>query len=150
VSRSWTDARVRAPHRSGGFSLLEVLVAFVILALVGTSLFRLFSGALGNAGAADDYSRAVLVAESVLAETAGTLPLREGSKTGTTEDGQINWTASVSPYAAPQVNPDVDAGSQLMQVRLFQVTAEVTFPAIDGKPRTFKLSTLRLGARDAK
>ena len=55
-----------------GFSMLEVLVAFVILALVGTALFRLFSGALNNASAADDYSRAVLVAESVLAEAAGT------------------------------------------------------------------------------
>ena len=30
-------------------------------ALVGTALFRLFSGALGNASAADDVSRAVLV-----------------------------------------------------------------------------------------
>ena len=34
---------------SRGFSLIEVLAAFVILALVGTALFRIFAGALGNA-----------------------------------------------------------------------------------------------------
>ena len=61
--RSRSDA---ARTRAGGFSLLEVLVAFVILSLVATAVFRLFSGALGNASAADDYSRAVLVTESVL------------------------------------------------------------------------------------
>jgi general secretion pathway protein I len=146
VSRYWTDA----PARSRGFSLLEVLVAFVILALVGTSLFRLFSGALGNVGAADDYSRAVLVAESALAEAAGTQPLKEGSASGATADGLVNWTTRISPYTAPQLNPDTEQGSQLMQVRLFQIVAEVTFPAIDGKPRTVKLSTVRMGQRDAK
>ena len=50
--------------RTRGFSLLEVLVAFVILALVATALFRLFSGALNNASAAEEWSRALLVAES--------------------------------------------------------------------------------------
>jgi prepilin-type N-terminal cleavage/methylation domain-containing protein len=39
-------------RRNAGFSLLEVLAAFVILALVATALFRLFSGSLQNASAA--------------------------------------------------------------------------------------------------
>ena len=59
-----------------GFSLLEVLVAFVILSLVATALFRLFSGALQNMSAADDYTKAVLVAESALATAGATQPLK--------------------------------------------------------------------------
>ena len=51
-------------RRNSGFSLLEVLAAFVILALVATALFRLFSGSLQNASAAEDWSRALLIAES--------------------------------------------------------------------------------------
>ena len=70
----------------------------MILALVGTALFRLFSGALGNASAADDCSRAVLVAESVLAEAASTQPLRETTQQGTVDDGRIEWTTKVAPY----------------------------------------------------
>ena len=46
-------------HRTAGFSLLEVLAAFVILALVATALFRLFSGSLSNASAAEEWSRAL-------------------------------------------------------------------------------------------
>jgi general secretion pathway protein I len=149
--------RPRAPGRAlraypcaRGFSLLEVLVAFVILALVGTALFRVFSGALTNVAAADDYSRAVLVAESVLAEAAGAQPLREGSQTGTADSGRIAWTTRVTPYAAPEVNPDIEQASESMTTRLFRVVAEVTFPAVNGKPRTFALATVRVGVRESR
>ena len=73
-----------------GFSLLEVLAAFVILALVATALFRLFGGALGNVGIAEDASRAVLVAESRLAAARGE-PFRAGTESGTEDDGRIGW-----------------------------------------------------------
>jgi general secretion pathway protein I len=139
---------LRASSSARGFSLLEVLVAFVILSLVGTALFGMFSGALTNVGAADDYSRAVLVAESVLADAAGAQPLRETSQSGTTDNGRIAWTTRVTPYAAPQVAPEVEQGSQVMAMRMFRVVAEVTFPAASGKPRTFVLATLRLGPRE--
>ena len=89
-------AVARSPAIPRGFSLLEVLVAFVILSLVATALFRLFSGALGNASAADDYSRAMLVAESVLAEAAAGQPLRETTQTGTSDDGRVAWTTRVA------------------------------------------------------
>ena len=63
----------RAARRRGarGFSLIEVLAAFVILALVATALFRLFGDSLRNASAAEDWSRALLVAESRLEEAPG-------------------------------------------------------------------------------
>ena len=38
--------RVRRTYQ--GFSVLEVLVAFIIVSLVVTALFRLFGGALGK------------------------------------------------------------------------------------------------------
>ena len=133
-----------------GFSILEVLVAFVILALVGTALFRLFSGALTNVAAAEDYSRAVLVADSVLAETAATLPLREGSQSGTADDGRISWSTRIAFYTPPQPNPDLERASEAMATRLWQIAAEVTFSGQNGKPRTLSLSTVRLGAKDAR
>jgi len=142
-------------HRSGsraarGFSLLEVLVAFAILALVGTALFRLFSGGLSNASAADDYSRALLVAESVLAEAASAQPLREGTTQGTFDDGRIEWTAQVVPYTPPAVNPDTERGSESIPLRLFKVNVDVAFAAPSGGRRTLSLATTRLGAKDAR
>jgi len=130
--------------------MLEVLVAFVILALVGTALFRLFSGALTNAAAADDYSRALLVAESALAEAAGTPPLREGAQSGIADDGRIEWTTRVTPYVAPQANAGAQSGSELLPVALWRVAAEVRFSGPDGKSRTLTLATLRLGSKEAQ
>jgi general secretion pathway protein I len=134
--------------RSQGFSLLEVLVAFVILSLVATALFRLFSGSLANVGAAEDYSRAMIVAESVLAETGGAQPLREGSLTGSADDGRISWRASVSPWDPPDVSPDIANASALMPLRLYRVAVEVEFPAPSGGQRVIALATTRLGARE--
>ena len=137
-------------RRSRGFSLLEVLVAFVILALVGTALFRLFSGSLANVAAADDYTRAVLVAESALAGAAATQPLRETTANGTADDGRIEWTTRVAPYAPPKVGPDTERGTDSLPLALFRVSAEVAFPSANGGKRTLALATTRIGAREAR
>jgi general secretion pathway protein I len=133
-----------------GFSLLEVLVAFVILSLVATALFRLFSGALVNASAADDYTHAVLVAESALTEAAAAVPLVETSNSGSADDGRISWTTRVTTYNPPGISPDVERVAEAMPMRLYRITADVTFTAPSGGTRTFALATLRLGPRDAR
>jgi general secretion pathway protein I len=135
-------------RRSRGFSLLEVLVAFVILALVGTALFRLFSGSLANASAADDYTRAVLVAESVLAEAAATQPLREATASGSADDGRIEWTTRVAAFTPPDVSPDLQRVADAMPTRLYRVSADVTFPSPSGGRRTYTLATTKIGPRE--
>jgi general secretion pathway protein I len=136
--------------RQRGFSLLEVLVAFVILSLVATALFRLFSGALVNASAADDYTRAVLVAESALTEAAAAVPLVEATGSGSAEEGRISWTTHVTAYNPPDLTPDIERVAETMPTRLYRITADVTFAAPSGGTRTFALATLRLGPRDAR
>ncbi len=152
IEKSWprrrdTNGIGRAPVR--GFSLLEVLVAFVILSLVGTALFRLFSGALSNVSAADDYSRAVLVAESALAGAAAAQPLREATETGSADDGRIEWTTRVVPFTPAEVAPELEGVTETMPTRLYRVTADVTFPSPAGGQRTFTLATTRMGPRES-
>ena len=125
-------------------------MAFVILAAVATALFRLFSGALANASAADDYSRAVLVAESALTGAAAAQPLKEATETGSADDGRIEWTARVTPYTAPDVRPELEATTDAMAIRLYRVSVEVTFPSPNGGKRTYALATTRIGLRDPK
>ncbi|MEP7183107.1 MAG: prepilin-type N-terminal cleavage/methylation domain-containing protein [Betaproteobacteria bacterium] len=136
------------PTRQHGFSLLEVLVAFVILALVATALSRLFGGSLANAGVAEEYSRALVVAESVLAETASAKPLQEGTKTGSADDGRIAWKTSVAAYDPPDTSTDVAAASATMPLRLYRVTVDVDFPGPANGRRVVALATTRIGARE--
>jgi general secretion pathway protein I len=134
--------------RAAGFSLLEVLVAFVIVALVATALFRLFGGALNNASAADDWSRALLVAESRLALAASASPLRESSEQGTENEGRIRWETRVAAYVTPDTSPDLERAADTMPTKLFRVTVDVHFPSDNGGDRSVALSTVKIGARN--
>ena len=131
-----------------GFSVLEVLVAFIIVALVVTALFQLFGGALRNASGADDWTRALLVAQSRLALEASAQPLRPVSDAGTEADGRMAWRASVAPYTPPDANRDLEQASESMPTRLYRISVDVSFPGEDGKPRSLSLSTLRIGQRN--
>jgi len=138
----------RAATRVAGFSLLEVLAAFVILSLFATSLFGLFSGALGNASAADDWSRALLVAQSRLATAASVQPLAEASDAGTEDEGRIRWESRVAPWNPPDVDPELARISEGLTTRLYRVEVDVRFPGIAGGERTISLATVRLAAKD--
>jgi len=142
--RSAIDVRAT----ESGFSLLEVLVAFVILSLVATALFRLFGGALGNAGAASEWSRALLVAQTRLAVAASTLPLRESADQGSETDGRIRWETKVAPYTPPNTTDDLERASEALPARLYRVSVDVRFPSDNGRDRIVSLSTLKLAARN--
>jgi general secretion pathway protein I len=143
AGRSRTGAR-----RTRGFSLLEVLVAFVILALVATALFRLFSASLNNASAAEDWSRALLLAESRLDIAASTQPLREVTDRGIDDTGRIQWETRVAPFTPPDVSPELETASDALATRLFRVTADVTFPGVAGGERTLSLATVKIAQRN--
>jgi general secretion pathway protein I len=144
VGRESPGPRVRAT----GFSLLEVLVAFVILALVGTALFRLFSGALGNASLSEQYSRATLFAESRLASPGVETPLKEGVQQGTSDDGYYQWALTVQPYSPPGTTPDMESAAPAMAVRLWRLIVVVRWPGAPGSERSVALATLRLTPRE--
>ena len=55
--------RARQRHQQG-FSLIEILVAFMILAMSLTVIFRIFSSGTRNVALSEDYAQAVLVTEA--------------------------------------------------------------------------------------
>ncbi|MFO1322723.1 MAG: type II secretion system protein [Burkholderiales bacterium] len=139
---------MRAQRRHAGFSLLEVLVAFVILALVATALFRLYSASLTNASVAEDYSRALQVAQSQLDIAAAAQPLRETTTRGADADGRVKWEARVEPYAGTDVDPDLERATEALATRMYRIAVEVNYRGADGKERTLSLATVRIGQRN--
>ena len=136
--------------RASGFSLLEVLAAFVILALVATALFQLFSGSLTNASAAEEWSRALLVAESQLDLAASAQPLLESTERGVDRTGNIQWETRVVAYSPPDTHPDLERAAELLGTRLLRVTTDVKFPGVVKGERTLSLSTIKLAQKSPK
>jgi len=98
------------PPRAAGFSLIEVLVAFFIFALVIGSALQLVGSSLDLAARARDSGEARLIAESVLARVGGDIPLRPGRYEGQA-DGGYTWqvTAEARPFQGGGAEPEIEA-----------------------------------------
>ena len=123
--------------RQSGYTLIEVLVAFMILALALTVLLRIFSGGLRNVSVSSDYATATLIAESRLAATGIDIPLTPGETAGI-EGERFEWTVSVQDY---QPWPGYRSASQAVDA--YRVTVTVEWPN-GNNTRSVGLSTVRL------
>ena len=129
-----------------GFTLIEIVVAFVLLALVLSTGFEIFSSGLRRAADLDDLSRAIVVAQSRLAGAGVEDTLQEGSAAGETEDRRFRWTVTVTPSdegLPPADQPQPGPGT----FQLFRVEARVEWAGPDTRPRNYSLSTLAIGQR---
>lgn len=109
---------MRRPH---GFTLLEVIVAFALLALALTLLLGSLSGATRQIRAADDATRASLHAQSLLAQIGVGEILQPGHRQGEFERGRYRWDLEIAPYRDPaKVDTPVRdlSAPELLQLRL--------------------------------
>jgi general secretion pathway protein I len=127
---------MRAKHQQG-FSLIEILVAFMILAMSLTVIFRIFSGGLRNVALSEDYAQAVLVAESQLSVTGISEPLEPGVTSGVWED-RFHWQRTVEHYQPWAQDRELTAS-----LRGYFVTVQVDWEHA-GRNRQVSLSSVRL------
>ena len=107
--------------RQAGYTLIEVLVAFVVLALALTFLLGTLSGATRQVRWSADAGRAALHAQSLLAEIGVGEALQPGRDEGELEDGRYRWQLEVAPWTdplRPADQPQDPFAAQLQQLRL--------------------------------
>jgi general secretion pathway protein I len=133
-----------------GFSLLEILVAFAIMAIALGMLLSIFSSGLRNATVSEDYTAAVQIAEAMIAKPGVEAPLQAGQTNGVVND-KYRWELTVAPFELTTEAVD----TQAIPARLFMVTAIVRWGEGNrlsgGNERQFELSELKLTSHtDAK
>jgi len=112
--RACSSATVRA---SRGFSLLEMLVALVILSLSLGSLYQSATAAIRNVSVADQYTRATMLAESMLA-SASDLSSEKASVSGTFDIYRWEMTAWPAENPLAPGNEAPVRGAPLQYVRV--------------------------------
>ncbi len=130
-------------RRDKGFTLIEVLVAFVLLALVLGTTFEIFSTGLARASELEDHSRALVIAQSRLAVTGVEEAIKEGDTQGDSEDRRFHWTASVR-----KVDDGSDPAAPMPSVyAMYRIDVRVAWTGGDTRERSLALATVTLGQR---
>lgn len=131
--------------RQTGFSLLEVLVAFSILALSMGTLMQIFSGGLRNVGLSEDYARAVAIAEDQLVAIGIELPLIPGESRGELGE-KFRWHRVAQPLEGNFLSEQADqqAISSVSNFGLMGISVTVEWDSDTTNRRSLALHTARL------
>ena len=125
-----------------GFSLLEILIAFSILALSLGVLLNIFSGGLRRASISEEYQQAVTIAQSVLAKVGVEEALQIGLTQGIVHE-KYQWTQDI--YSLSEDGMDEDS----VNFFPFRVIVRVEWEAGENS-RQVELVTLRLSGEQSE
>ena len=118
-------------RESAGFTLLEVVVAMVILSVAVVTLIQLASQSLRLLKLSSDHQEATILADRLVRAAD---PATEGMESG--QDGRFTWERRVRAVAVPdELSPTIGAAP-----RLLSLVVAVRW----GSGRTVEMSTLRL------
>ena len=83
--------------RQGGFTLLEVLLAFMVFALSFTVVLEIMTGSMRNTVRAREYTEVSLIAQSLMDQLGLDIPLMAGtSQNG--QSGAYEWDMEIYTY----------------------------------------------------
>ena len=129
-----------------GFSLLEILVAFSILAVSLGILLKIFSSGVNTAVIAEEYIVATQIAESLMAKNGIEEPLVLGETSGV-EAEKYRWQVSVE-NAPDLIEPDLIEKEE-SRVLLMEVEVSVEWGESNQNNRSVVLNTVKQGVSDA-
>lgn len=127
-------------RRDRGFTLLEVMVAFIIAALALAALTQGAAGGLQSARVAAHTQEALSRAKSRLAVLD--VALRPGEQQGD-DGGGFAWRMLVMPVATAAAAREGDP-PRIGRAVLYRATATISW-TMDGGSRSVALTTTRLG-----
>lgn len=123
-----------------GFTLIEILVATMILSIALTVIMQLFSGGLRSARLSQDYTRGVFHAREKMEEILLADDVSTEAADGVFDDG-YRWQTGVE-----LVDTKEGEATEPLPVDTYLVTVRVSWPS-GVREKKFELNTLKLQVR---
>jgi len=98
-------------NRSRGFTLLEVMLAFVVFALSFAIVLEIMAGSMRSVRRAGDDTEVALLAQSLMDLVGTEVPIEEGEYSGTGMD-RYHWEMGISLYDAGGESSDSGMSTQ--------------------------------------
>ena len=124
---------------SSGFTLLEVMLAFVIFALSFATVLEIMAGSMRSVRRASDDTQVALFAQSIMDQVGIEIPLEEGGFSGVGMD-RFEWQLDIYPYDSG--DDYTQELAELSGVELYQVALDIDWET-GRRERTTHFSTIR-------
>ncbi|MCF6225644.1 MAG: prepilin-type N-terminal cleavage/methylation domain-containing protein [Xanthomonadales bacterium] len=122
-----------------GFTLLEVLAAFVLFALSFATIMQVLTGSIRNTARSQEYTQATLWADSIMAEVGLDAPIESGGASGRFND-KYSYHLDISEYE--MIIGEDSLASEALPVQLYRVAVEVSWGE-SSNPATARFVTLK-------
>jgi general secretion pathway protein I len=133
--------------RSDGFTLVEVIVAFALLALGLSLILGALTRATGQVRWSEEAGRAAQHAQSLLDQTGVGEALEPGVSEGEFEEGRYRWRLDVAEWEDPAMPPSAAQPFDPTAPRLLELRLQVAWG--DAAEDRLVLQSLRLVQPDA-
>lgn len=133
--------------RARGFTLLEVMLAFTILAVAMGLLLGMLSRGLGQVRMSQDETEATLHAQSLLDQVGVVDAVQPGETSGNFDSGRYRYrmaTTEIEDPSPASVLPTavLDAATAVNAPKIYRIALDVSWGPADA-PRELKFVTLR-------
>lgn len=128
-------------HRSRGFTLLEVMLAFVVFALSFATVLEIMAGSMRSVRRSTDDTEVALLAQSLIDLVGTEIALEEGEFSGTGLD-RYQWQLGISAYQATNESGRILELAELTGTQLLRIDLDINW--MQGRrQRDLHFSTIR-------
>jgi general secretion pathway protein I len=128
-------------RHSRGFTLLEVMLAFVVFALSFATVLEILAGSMRSVRRANDDTQVALFAQSIMDLVGTEIPLEEGQFSGTGMD-RFDWQLDVYLYQSSEEDGHTDMLAEMSGIELYAVELDVAWDS-GRRQRELHFNTIR-------
>lgn len=129
------------PRATGGFTLLEVMLAFVVFALSFATVLEIMAGSMRSVRRASEDTEVALFAQSIIDLVGTEIPIEEGEFSGTGLD-RYHWRLGIYLYAATDEDARTLELAEMSGVELYKVDLDIDWTA-GRRQRDLHFTTIR-------